>query len=221
MLVSVKGLTFGWQDEPLFEDVHCDLREGAVVVLDGENGCGKTTLLQLIAGVVPHFSRGKRLEGNILVDGRSVFDNPPRDFFPGVGFVPGRNIDFFLLNGNLDEEAALIQSVAGLDTSDIERKRRELREIFCDLDELWSVGFGDMSFYQKVLSLFAVYYLQGARLFLLDEVLGAVPNGQLSAWMDVFERLRRQHKGSILTAHQLKAHAFPVWTIRDRRLLVS
>ena len=221
MLVSVRELTFGWQDEPLFEDVHCDLQEGAVVVLDGENGCGKTTLLQLIAGVVPHFSRGKRLEGNIMVDGRSVFENPPRDFFPCTGFVPGRNIDFFLLNGNLDEEAALIQSVAGLQAPDIERKRGELEEIFSDLDELWSANFSDMTFYQKVLSLFTIYYLQGARLFLLDEVLGAVPDGQLSAWMEMFQCLHRQQKGIVFTAHQLDEHRFPVWKIKDRRLLLS
>ncbi|MDH4155968.1 MAG: ABC transporter ATP-binding protein [candidate division Zixibacteria bacterium] len=221
MLVSVRELTFGWQDEPLFEGVHCELQEGAVVVLDGENGCGKTTLLQLIAGVVPHFSRGKRLEGHIIVNGRSVFDNPPRDFFPYTGFVPGRNIDFFLLNGNLDEEAALIQSVVGLKASDIERKKGELGEIFSDLHELWSTSFGDMAFYQKVLSLFTIYYLQGARLFLLDEVLGAVPDGQLSVWMELFQRLCRQQKGIVLTAHQLNEHAFPVWKIKDRKLLVS
>jgi energy-coupling factor transporter ATP-binding protein EcfA2 len=221
MLVSIRKLTFGWQDEPLFEGVHCDLREGAVVVLDGENGCGKTSLLQLIAGVVPHFSRGKRLEGDIMVDGRSVFEKPPRDFFPFTGFVPGRNIDFFLLNGNLDEESALIQSVANIRASEIERKRGELGEIFSDLDDLWSVSLADMTFYHKALSLFTIYYLQGARLFLLDEILGAVPDGQLAAWTELLQHLCRQQKGVILTTHQLKEHAFPVWRITDGRLLVS
>ena len=43
-LLVLEGLTFGYADAPLFEDLDLDFLEGSIVLLRGKNGTGKTTL---------------------------------------------------------------------------------------------------------------------------------------------------------------------------------
>ena len=68
-------------------DVSFDVRQGEVVSLIGESGCGKTTLLKIIQGLI-------RLDGGaILVDGGPV-TTPGRDrgfVFQQAGLLPWRN----------------------------------------------------------------------------------------------------------------------------------
>ena len=76
-------------------DVSFQASPGECVAFCGKSGCGKTTMLRLINGLVPHFYTGK-LEGSALVGGLdvrrtelsqiagivgSVFQNPRTQFF--------------------------------------------------------------------------------------------------------------------------------------------
>lgn len=68
-------------------DVSFDVKEGEVVSLIGESGCGKTTLLRIVQGLI-------RLDGgSILVDGTPV-TKPGRDrgfVFQHASLLPWRN----------------------------------------------------------------------------------------------------------------------------------
>ena len=68
-------------------DVSFDVRQGEVVCLIGESGCGKTTLLKIIQGLI-------RMDaGTILVDGVRV-EKPGRDrgfVFQHASLLPWRN----------------------------------------------------------------------------------------------------------------------------------
>lgn len=48
LLVEVNQLSLGYDDTPLFKDVHFALHEGERIRLHGRNGAGKTTLIQAI-----------------------------------------------------------------------------------------------------------------------------------------------------------------------------
>ncbi len=50
VLLEVSDLKGGYNDTPLFQDVAFELRAGSKTCLCGPNGCGKTTLLNLLRG---------------------------------------------------------------------------------------------------------------------------------------------------------------------------
>ncbi|MDO4324317.1 MAG: ABC transporter ATP-binding protein, partial [Lachnospiraceae bacterium] len=99
-MIELHHVSFAYQNGETSEtqvlcDVNFQASPGECVVLCGKSGCGKTTMLRLVNGLVPHFYAGK-LEGSVLVGGLdvqqtqlprmsrvvgSVFQNPRTQFF--------------------------------------------------------------------------------------------------------------------------------------------
>jgi NitT/TauT family transport system ATP-binding protein len=80
----------------VLKNISFDVRQGEIVSLIGESGCGKTTLLRIIQGLIRYDS------GSILVDGESV-TKPGRDrgfVFQQASLLPWRpargNVEFGL-----------------------------------------------------------------------------------------------------------------------------
>ncbi|WP_431104317.1 ABC transporter ATP-binding protein [Roseateles noduli] len=66
VLVRVEGLAKRYGDTTIFEDVDFTLRQGEFVCIVGHSGCGKTTILNTLAGLE------QASEGHVIVDGREV-----------------------------------------------------------------------------------------------------------------------------------------------------
>jgi energy-coupling factor transport system ATP-binding protein len=72
-------------DEPALDDVDLAIEDGITVVA-GPSGGGKSTLLRVLNGLVPHF-HGGRIRGKADVDGMNIIDTPTRRLARTVGFV--------------------------------------------------------------------------------------------------------------------------------------
>ena len=66
--ITIRGLTKYFAGWPLYENFDLNIPKHKIVSVFGPNGCGKSTLINMIAGLVPIDA------GEILFDGKSLKD---------------------------------------------------------------------------------------------------------------------------------------------------
>ncbi len=66
--ITIRGLTKPFAGWPLYDRFDLNIPKHKIVSVFGPNGCGKSTLINMIAGLVPIDS------GEILLDGKSLKD---------------------------------------------------------------------------------------------------------------------------------------------------
>src|SRR6478735_1361773 len=64
--VTVRGLTKRFGNASIYERFDLDIPRGKLVSVFGPNGCGKSTLINMIAGLIPPDA------GEILFDGKPL-----------------------------------------------------------------------------------------------------------------------------------------------------
>jgi len=128
--ITIRGLTKYFAGAPLYENFDLDIPKHRIVSVFGPNGCGKSTLINMIAGLIPIDA------GEILFDGKSlkqtkigyVFQNYREAMFPWLRTID--NIGYPLkLEGQSKAEvnARVEELVASFDVKfDLQRYPYEL-----------------------------------------------------------------------------------------------
>lgn len=107
-------------DESILKDVKFEVKNTEIFGIVGASGCGKTTLLKLLGGILPEQS-GHKFIGNLLVSGKSPFA-PNRWTRIGYVFQDYKLLPFLTVREQLEwvanrggsEKKRLIESISPL-----------------------------------------------------------------------------------------------------------
>ena len=79
-VATIRELSFTYEgaSRAALRDVSLTVSPGEIVLLNGRSGCGKTTLIRALAGLVPHF-HGGRFEGRVAVGGHDTRRTRPAE----------------------------------------------------------------------------------------------------------------------------------------------
>lgn len=82
--VDIRHVAFAYGKKPLFSDLSVSFGEGEFCTVVGPNGCGKTTLLKCMAGLLPVS------QGAVMLNGRPLSSYSRNDMARTVAYVPQR-----------------------------------------------------------------------------------------------------------------------------------
>lgn len=92
-MIELQHLSVRFKDRTILHGINATVAEGCVTAVMGPNGCGKTTLLRCIGGLL------EPTEGCVRVDGRPVGEYTPRELARRVAFVRQRPQTDFEFSG--------------------------------------------------------------------------------------------------------------------------
>src|SRR5512147_2134401 len=123
----VEGLSMRLGDHDVLAGVSFAIAAGERVVILGVNGCGKTTLLKLLDGLVPGSGGSLRYHGSAL--GPATLNEPGfrRRFRAEVAFL-FQNVDAMLFNPTVADEIAF--GPRQLDLNDVDGRVERYAKLF-------------------------------------------------------------------------------------------
>jgi iron complex transport system ATP-binding protein len=80
-MLSAQHITFAYT-QPVLHDISVEIAAGEVLFLLGRNGCGKTTLMRCLSGILQPDS------GSVRLKGRDIRTIPPAERARQVGLIP-------------------------------------------------------------------------------------------------------------------------------------
>ena len=97
--IDIEGISYAYPGgEPILKDFDCRIKKGEYVGVCGTSGIGKSTLFNLIIGLIEPES------GKISIDGIPLTRKTRASWMRQIGYVPQ---DVFIFNGTLAENIAL------------------------------------------------------------------------------------------------------------------
>jgi len=203
-IIEVENLSFRYygSDQHAVKDVSIKIGRGEFVVLAGKSGCGKTTLLRCLNGLIPNFYEGE-FYGTVLIDGIDTREAPPHILSQVAGMV-FQNPDNQLFALNVEADIAFPLENLGIPRSVIlERVEWALKTL--GIEELRSRSPFELSGGQKQKVAIASVLAMKPKILLLDEPTSSLDPFSAKSLIDsVIELKRREKLTIVISEHRLE-----------------
>lgn len=204
--IEAEGLSFSYDDDPIFHQTQFSLPKGSFAVITGPSGIGKSTLLKLLLGIFQPDS------GRLLLSGEGeplVLDRSTRRMF---SYVPQGNL---LLSGSLRDNLTIVRPQATAEEIEQAVYVSAMDEYLSQLPEGLDTRLGEngagLSEGQAQRLAIARAVLGGAPILLLDECTSALDE---ATEQKVLQRLKAlPERTCIAVTHRPAAIALCDWRL--------
>ena len=205
-ILEMKGITKRFPNVVANDRVDLELYPGEVLALLGENGAGKSSLMNVVAGLY------RADEGEIFIRGKRVEINSPRDSMNlGVGMVHQN----FMLVDTMTVAENIILGLPDIpfrvDMEKVNERIRELSEKYnLQVDPesyIWQLSVGEQ---QRVEILKLIY--RGAEILILDEPTAVLTPQESKELNRVLQQMTSEGKSAVFITHKMEeVMAFSNW----------
>ncbi len=216
-LLRVRGLSAGYDKEPVIRDISFDVYESEICVIMGPNGAGKSTLLRSIIGLARVYSGeievcGYRIPHDIKNIRRIIGYVPQREYVSQN--IPVTTKDVVLSGITLRKGPLYIPT-----RKDMYTVRRVLERVGIGR-ELWFKKFNELSGGQQQKVLLARALVFHPRILLLDEPFSGIDIKSLREIIDFLVEIKKSEKlGIVIVLHEISeilAHVDRIMLLNKR-----
>ena len=198
-IISVSGLSKSYGKKVVLDDISFDIEEGSIVGLLGPNGCGKTTLIKILTGLIKDHSGTVKIAN----EEPGAYTKSLVAFLPDTSYLP----DWMKPKDAIGYFADFYEDF------DKEKATRMVSDFGLDPNQRFKTMSKGQ---QEKLSLILVM-CRRAKLYILDEPLGGLDPAARSAILDLIMNNYAQDAAVLLSTHLIN----DVERIFDRVLMIS
>ena len=214
-MLTLENLSlFYEQDKKVLDDINLIVADGECVLLTGESGSGKSSIINSINGLDFEYENAK-FSGNIKVDNKdlkgmelyeisllisSVFQNPKTHFF---------NVDTTL-------ELLFYLENIGLDIKEMESHMEDMLKLF-PIKHLLGRSIFDLSGGEKQILCVAACYISGCKIIVLDEPSSNLDDKYIDILKEMLQILKNKGITLIIAEHRI----YYLIDVADRIILVK
>ena len=201
-LLSLRNICFAYDGIIALRHIDLDVYAGETLIVQGDNGCGKTTLLKLLNGLL-EAEEGSFTYAGKAVDGKALADDSFNKWFhQQVGFI-WQDADVQLFCATVEEEIAFGPSQMGLSQQECQKRVEEMLELF-DIAKLRDRAPYHLSGGEKRKVAVACILALNPELLVLDEPLSGLDK-KSQLWLEeLLQLLHEAGKTMIISTHNEK-----------------
>ena len=199
-MLTLRNLSVFYDENQVVHSINLNVSPGECVVLTGESGSGKSSIINAINGLGARYDNA-RIEGSIAIDGdeltqkqiyeiamlaSSVFQNPKTHFF---------NVD-------TTQELLFFLENTGVPKQDMQKRLQDVLSLF-PIAHLLNRSIFELSGGEKQILCLASAYISGCKLILLDEPTSNLDRISIALLADMLKRLKQQGITLLIAEHRL------------------
>lgn len=202
MLFKIVNVTYAYNDNIVFDNISVDIQKGEFLVLMGENGQGKSTFIDLIAG----FKHSKN--GEIYFKEEKIAkilkDNKRKQaFYSKIGIL-FQDIDIQLFNQTVYDEIAFGLRQMKMSEAEIEKRVIDVLKLL-KIESLSHRIPYQLSGGEKKKVAFASIMVMNPEIYILDEPFNNLSKKSEELIKEILRELHHIGKTIILSSHHFKS----------------
>ena len=208
-------------DKPALQEAKCQVGPGRCIVLCGDSGCGKTTLLRCLNHLIPEFYEGQ-LRGFCRLQGQDTAQMSIGEVGElAVSVFQDPRSQFFTINSST--EVAFGPENFGIPLEEIARRVDAAFSLF-GLDRLKNRNVYELSSGERQLVSILSAWAAQTEILLLDEPTANLDYAAVEQLADLLNALKAQGKTMVISEHRLHylhGIADEYWLMKDGSIVQS
>ena len=198
-MIELKNVCYAYGNEIALRYINLNIQKGESVIIQGPNGCGKSTLIKLLNGII------FPMEGSYTYQGHEITEKTLKDprfakwFHQQMGYV-FQNADTQLFCGSVEEEIAFGPIQMGLSEGKIKQRTDDCLKLF-GIEKLRERPPYHLSGGEKRKVSLACILSMNPEVLILDEPLAGLDESTQKMLIDFIKKFHAAGKTLIIITH--------------------
>ena len=198
-MIELKNVCYAYGKEVALRYINLNIQKGESVIIQGPNGCGKSTLIKLLNGII------FPMEGSYTYQGHEITEKTLKDtrfakwFHQQMGYV-FQNADTQLFCGSVEEEIAFGPTQMGLSEDEIKQRTEDCLKLF-GIEKLRERPPYHLSGGEKRKVSLACILSMNPEVLILDEPLAGLDESTQEMLIDFLKQFHSAGKTLIIITH--------------------